>query len=329
MRRVVTGLSNANNARVLDVVALSPPGSRIPLVSLIHALAVAEHLNFRHAASALRVSQSAVSARIKQLEQDLGILLFERRHRGVRLTEAGRHFLEQVATGIEHLDQAVRTAGAISRGEQGRLRIGLYASISAGFLAELLGQFRELHPAVDLEITEGGARDTIREVREGRLDVAFIVGVPPAGDCHSKPLWTEALLVALRVGHPLAAAEGVRWPELAGEPFLARSGGAGPQAHDHIVLRLAGNWRQLRVQRLDVERDTLMSMVAQGYGITLTSEAAAQAAFPGVVFRPILDEVEPITFSALWSPHNRSQALLNLLALAQRKSAGAKSPGGR
>lgn len=318
-----------NNARSLDVVALSPLGSRIPLVSLIHALAVAEHLNFRHAASALRVSQSSISARIKQLEQDLGILLFERRHRGVRLTEAGRHFLEQVATGIEHLDHAVRTAGTISRGEQGRLRVGLYASIAAGFLAELLGQFRELHPAVDLQITEGRARDTIREVREARLDVAFMVGTPPAGDCHSKPLWTEALLVAFPERHPLAKAEGVRWPELAGEPFLTRSSGAGPQAHDYIVLRLAGNWGQLRIQRFDVERDTLMSMVAQGYGITLTSEAAAQATFPGVVLRPILDEVEPITFSALWSPHNRSQALLNLLALAQRKSEGAKSPGGR
>lgn len=223
MRRVVPGSRNVQNARLLDAVALSPLGSRIPLVSLIHALAVAEHLNFRHAASALRVSQSSVSTRIKQLEHDLGVLLFERRHRGVRLTDAGQHFLEQVATGIEHLDHAVRTAGAISRGEQGRLRVGLYASIAAGFLAELLGQFRELHPAINLQITEGRARDTIREVREGRLDLAFIVGVPPAGDCHSRPLWTETLLVALQEGHPLAAAEGVRWTELAGEPFLARS----------------------------------------------------------------------------------------------------------
>jgi DNA-binding transcriptional LysR family regulator len=146
--------------------------------------------------------------------------------------------------------------------------------------------------------------------------------VPPIGDCHSKPLWTEALFVALREGHPLTEAKGVRWPQLAGEPFLARSGGAGPQVHDHIVLRLAGNWSQPRIQRLDVERDTLMSMVAKGYGITLTSEAAAQVPFPGVVFRPILDEVESITFSALWSPHNRSQALHHLLALAQRKSQG-------
>ena len=327
MRRIISLSRDTQKAMSPNGVAYSPLGSRIPLASLIQALSVAEHLNFRRAAAALGVSQSCVSTRIKQLEQDLGILLFERRHRGVRLTDAGQHFLEHVATGIEHLDHAVRTAGAIARGERGRLRVGLYSSTAAGFLAELLGQFRELHPAVDLQIAEGRARDAIREVREDRLDVAFVVGVPPACDCHSKPLWTEALLVALPERHPLAGAESLRWSELAAEPFLARSGGAGPQVHDHIVLRLAEHWSQPRIQRFEVERDTLMSMVAQGYGITLTSEAAAQASFPGVVFRHILDEPEPITFSALWSPHNRSQALLDLLALAQRKSEGAKSPG--
>jgi len=327
MRRIISLSRDTQKAMPPNGVVYSPLGSRIPLASLIQALSVAECLNFRRAAAALGVSQSSVSTRIKQLEQDLGILLFERRHRGVRLTEAGQHFLEHVATGIEHLDHAVRTAGAIARGEQGRLRVGLYSSIAAGFLAELLGQFRELHPAVDLQIAEGRARDAIRGVREARLDVAFVIGVPPAGDCHSKSLWTEVLLVALPERHPLAEAESVRWSELAGEPFLARSGGAGPQVHDHIVLRLARHWSRPRIQRFEVERDTLMSMVAQGYGITLTSEAAAQAPFPGVVFRPILDETEPITFSALWSPHNRSQALLHLLALAQRKSEGAKSQG--
>ena len=325
MRRHV---SSSIKNRPTGTATHSALGRRVPLVSLVQALAVAEHLNFRHAASALGVSQSSVSTRIKQLEQDLGILLFERRHRGVRLTEAGRHFLEHVATGVEHLEHAVRTAGAVARGEQGRLCIGLYSAAAAGFLAELLGQFRSLHPAVDLQITEGRARDTIREVREALLDVAFVIGEPPAGDCHSKRLWREALLVALREGDPLTKAQGVRWPELAGERFLARSKGAGPQVYDHIVLRLAAHWSQPQIQRFDVERDTLMSMVAQGYGITLTSEGMAQVPFPGVVFRPILDEPEPITFSALWSPHNRSQALLDLLALAERKSE-LRSPGRR
>ncbi len=295
-------------------------GGRIPLISLVQALAVAEYLSFRRAATAMGVSQSSVSMRIKLLEQDLGVLLFERWSRGVRLTEAGRHFLAHVATAIEHLDHAVKTAGAIGMGRQGRLRIGLYSPIASGFLGELLRGFRELHPAVDVRITEGRARETVRAVREEQLDVTFVLGIPSVEDCHTKPLWREDLVIALPQQHPCATAEGVRWTDLAEETFLVRREGSGPQLYDHIVLRLADHWREPRIERSDVGRDTLMTMVSQGFGVTLTSEAIMQIFFPGVVFQPLLDEPEPITFSAVWSPHNRSRALRDLLTLAQRRA---------
>lgn len=103
------------------------------MVSLIQTLSVAEHLNFRHAANAMGISQSSVSARVKALEDNLGIVLFERHARGVRLMEAGRHFVERVATGIDQLDHAVRTAGMVARGEDGRLRVGIHALNSRQF----------------------------------------------------------------------------------------------------------------------------------------------------------------------------------------------------
>ena len=99
------------------------------MMTLVHTLAVAEYLNFRHAANALGVAQSSVSARVKALEEDLGIVLFERHARGVRLTEAGRHFVERIAAGIDQLDHAVKTAGMAAAGESGRLRIGIHALI--------------------------------------------------------------------------------------------------------------------------------------------------------------------------------------------------------
>ena len=109
-------------------------GSRIPLLSLIQTLAVAEYLNFRHAANALGVAQSSVSARVKALEDDLGILVFERHARGVRLTEAGRHFVERIAAGIDQLDHAVKTAGMAAAGESGlKGRILMHPFISSQF----------------------------------------------------------------------------------------------------------------------------------------------------------------------------------------------------
>ena len=79
---------------------------RVPMASLVHLLAAAEYLNFRHAAKALGVAQSSVSARVKALEEDLGIQLFERNTRGIRLTEVGRSFVERVGAGLDQLDDA-------------------------------------------------------------------------------------------------------------------------------------------------------------------------------------------------------------------------------
>jgi DNA-binding transcriptional LysR family regulator len=297
--------------------ALPMLGSRIPLASLIQTLAVAEHLNFRHAANALGVSQSSISTRIKLLEHDLGILLFERLSRGVRLTEAGRHFAEHVAIGIDHLNHAVKTAGLLARGEQGHLRISAYALISNSFLADHLNGYRKLHPSVDIEIAEYRAGDAVMQVRDGRLDVAFVLGTPDIPDCHSRPIWSEQLVIALPVTHPLADHDSVVWAELAGETFLVRHNGTGPQLHDLILLRLAERWPRPSIQRYDVDRLTLFSMVEQGYGLSLATETATHIHFPGVKFLPIVDEPSPVIFSAVWSPGNRSPALRDFLDLAK------------
>lgn len=291
-------------------------GSRIPLASLIQTLAVAEYLNFRHAANALGVAQSSVSARVKALEEDLGILLFERHARGVRLTEAGRHFVERIAAGVDQLDHAVKTASMAAVGECGRLRIGIHALIPRSFLAELIGRFREDHPGIKVEIAEGTARDTVMQLRADMLDIVFVAGTPELSDCNSRRIWTEPLVAVLSEQHRLAGQATVTWADLVGETFLVRHGGTGPQAHDHIVLRLAGSWPAPSILRFDVGRGSLLSLVGQGFGITIVGAATALLPTSGVVFLPFADEPEPITFSAIWSPSNRSAALRNLLALA-------------
>lgn len=278
-------------------------GARISMISLIQTLTVAEYLNFRHAANSLDVAQSSVSLRIKALEKELGVLLFERHSCGVRLTDAGRHFVENVAVGIAQLDHAVKMAGAMARGDLGRIRVGVYALTPGSVLDGLLGRYRKAHPHVSIEITEGTARNIIVQLRADQLDIAFVAGAPDFPDCHSRRLWHERLLAVLPADHPLADNTDVTWDDLAGETFLVRHGGTGPQAYDHIALRLAGRWAVApSILRCDVERCTLLQMVAQGFGVSIAGQAAALVDIPGVVFRPFRDEPEPVPFSAVWSP---------------------------
>jgi len=274
------------------------------------------YLNFRHAANALGVAQSSVSARVKALEEDLGILLFERHARGVRLTEAGRHFVERIAAGVDQLDHAVKTAGMAAVGESGRLRIGVHALIQRSFLAELIGRYRDDHPGIEVEIREGTARETVMQLRAGLLDIVFVAGTPELPDCHSRRIWTEPLLAVLPERHPLAGRSAVTWADLADETFLVRYGGTGPQIHSHIVLRHASRLPPPSILRFDVERGTLLSLVGQGFGITIVGAATALLPTSDIVFLPFADEPEPITFSAIWSPSNRSAAFRNLLTLA-------------
>ena len=291
---------------------------RVPMASLVQTLAVAEHLNFRHAANALGLCQSGISARVKTLEQDLGVHLFERHARGVRLTEAGRRFVEGVAAGLDQIDDTIRTIGTMARGEIGRLRVGVPALIPGSVLANLLACYRDRHPSIEVEIAEGTARDSVMQLREDRLDLAFVARAPEIPDCHSRRLWSERLLAVLPSSHPFAGCEGVTWADLASEAFLVRHGGTGPQVHDLIVQRLAERLPPSSIQRFSVERATLLSMVAQGYGVTIAGEATSLMHAPGVAFLPVLDEPQPIAFSAIWSPYNRSPALRNLLAMAAK-----------
>ena len=300
-------------------------GGRIPMVTLIQTLAVAEHLNFSHAASALGTSQSSVSARVKALENELGILLFERNTRGVRLTEAGRLFVEQIAAGIDQLDRAVKIAGMAATGECGRLRVGVHGLIPGSFLDGLLTRYRAAYPAIAVEMAEGSARDAIMQVRAHRIDVAFLVGMFDLPDCRSRPIWTEPLVIAIPANHRLAGQSGITWCDLADETFLVRHGGTGPQVHDHLVLRFAGRWPPPTIHRIDVERGTLLSMVAQGFGVTVLGAASQMFPTAGVVLVPITDEPEPVTFSAVWSPHNRNALLRNLLALAHEMGRASQS----
>lgn len=291
---------------------------RIPMTALVQTLAVAEYLSFHRAALALGTSQSSVSARVKALEEELGILLFQRNTRGVRLTEAGRSFVVQVGGALETLDRAVMTAGMVARGEHGVLRIGVHGLVAGGFLDRLLNRFRSLHAGIDLNITEGTARDAQLMVREDRLDIAFMACTHEIPDLHSRVIWSDRLMAVMQGAHPLAQRDRITWQDLAAETFLVREGGTGPQVHDLIVVRAAGKWAVPTILRYAVGRDALLAMIAAGQGISLFAAENLELVPSGIAARDIADEPETVAFSAVWSPYNQNQTLRNLLDLAGR-----------
>jgi DNA-binding transcriptional LysR family regulator len=124
----------------------------LTLVSVSQALLVGEYLSFRRVATVLGLRQSAVSRRVRELEDELGVSLFERHRAGVRVTNAGVRFLQEARAALLQLDHAVKTATTAGSGKIGRISIGILSSIGTGYLRKLIQVYRSHHPDVGIQI---------------------------------------------------------------------------------------------------------------------------------------------------------------------------------
>jgi DNA-binding transcriptional LysR family regulator len=288
-------------------------------------IAAADYGSFRKAAAALEVQVSTVSRRVRDLEDCLGASLFQRHNGGVLPTVAGQKFVPYARRALRQIGQGTKAVAAIGRSEDGRINIGIFSSLASGFLASLFRRYCKEHPRVRLEYVDGDPVEHVSAVRQLRLDVAFITGTSAWTDCEIEQLWFERVFAVLPSDHPLCSKQEVGWNDLASEQFIVSDAAPGPEIHDYLVQRLAdlGHHPEIRAQY--VGRDNLLSLVAIGQGLTLTSEATIVAQFPAVSYRPVANEILP--FCAVWSPRNDNPAFRSLLSLA-RSMTSVSRPGG-
>ncbi|SIR45304.1 transcriptional regulator, LysR family [Acidiphilium rubrum] len=298
----------------------------VKLVSISQALVVAEQLSFTRAAKVLGIRQSTVSRRVRALEDQLGVSLFERDVIGVRLTEAGRRFLETARSGLAEIDHAVKGAASAGRGIEGVIRIGIMSSVSTGFVRELLRAFHESHPAILIDVTEGSASEHIARITERQVDVAFVTGRSAPLRCDTLLLWEARVHAVLPESHVLAGSTSVGWNALKDEHFIVSRDAPGPEIHDYIVRRSANLGHSPAVEHHDVSRETLMHLVALGFGLSLVSEGATGTRYPDVVFRPLTMPEDVLPYSAIWLPGNDNPALRRFLSLARLMSQGLRTP---
>lgn len=297
------------------VVEGKPGTSAVRLNQLRYFVAAVDYGSFRKAAAALSVQESSISRRIRDLEDELGASLFMRHVGGVRLTVAGWEFLRNARHALRQIDIGMTKVAAVGRAEQGLIKVGIFSSLASGFLFDLLRAFGERHPNVQLDIIDGSPPEHVAAVRNLNLDVAFITGMPAWDGCEAEHLWCEQIFLVLPDDHPLTDKLDLGWADLASERFIVSDGAPGLEIHEYLVARLAGLGRKVEIQTQQVGRDNILSLVAVGQGLTLTSEATTGAQFPGIAYRKLAGEVLP--FSMIWSATNDNPACRRLLSLAR------------
>jgi DNA-binding transcriptional LysR family regulator len=296
-----------------------PPA--VNLTSIRWVLTVADHLSFRSAAGELGVGPRAVSRRVRAIEDALGVSLFERTNRGLKMTDPGARFIREIREILRSLELASRAAAEAGEGETGRLRIGIQPSIGAGFLRELIRTYAARHPAVMIEPREGvPPGDHVALVRQKELDVAFVVDSTEAAGCDITALWNERLFVALPNGHVLAKGTLVDWRELRHEHFIMREANSEAALCERVVQHLADAGHSPAIEKLDVGQETIMHLVGIRQGVSITTESTLATRYPDVIFRPIGGGDEVIGFKAVWLAGNDNPALRRFLSLAKSRA---------
>lgn len=281
-------------------------------------LAVAEELHFARAAARLHMEQSPLSRTIKELEEELGVLLFARTTRSTRLTRAGTLFLEHVRRVFAALEQARESVKAAANGFQGQLRVALSDGITPSRLPTLLALCRLEEPEVEIRFFEVPLSQQIKGLHDDLYDVGFAQSDEVGDGIVAIPVWRDALIVTVPARHPLLAYKRIPLEELLRYPLVL----CDPQVcegHAKFVDRVL---RRADMEPLVAERvatcDLMMALVSAGLALGFTG-AARIAANPdsGVVARPLALRVPPLTTYLLHAEGQPFDALARFIERVQ------------
>jgi len=290
---------------------------------------LAETLNFTKAAERLHMAQPPLSASIRKLEEELGVVLFDRLSTGVRLTPVGEAVLRDARLALFHADQARRTAKEGAAGTAGRVRLGFTGSASYDMVPRLLQACRAEYPGVAIEIHESTTSDLLRRVESQSLDAAIVAHPVLEGTtAQVAPLRNERVVAAVRADSPLAARAELTFAELAGEPLIIHSRTQAPHMNSLILLAFQQAGVQPRVVQEAVQVSSMLGLVEGGMGIAFVSAAMSGHVSAQVKLLPLAGPGSQVSvgLGLATLPGALTPAARNFVALAQRLMAQGPAP---
>lgn len=292
----------------------------IELRHLRYFMAIAEDMSFARAAERLGVAQPGLSQQIKILEDLLEVRLFDRSRRKPRFTLAGELFYEEARKMITQLDVATQIARRAARGEVGRLAVGYVGSAAyTGMLTRVIGEFRENHPSVELNISELEMLRQLEAIAEGRMDIGFIR--PPAPlprNIDTIPILFEDLDIALNTRHPAAAQTEIDLKDLAEESFIIPMHASQISFHHHTTVACQRAGFQPRFGPQGRDFMTIASMVSIGLGVALVPRSIRCIQLPSLIYKPIKGQIAKAELAVAFRRGDHSPIVRSFIAITRR-----------
>lgn len=271
-------------------------------------ITLAEFLNFTKAAERLFIAQSALSQQISRLEKKIGVPLFFRDKRSVRLTPAGEIFLKEALCIVNSYNEALRKTRETASGAAGYLRIGFLSACVKSFLPGLIRNLRKEFPNIAFRLEEYSHGALTDALRYDKIDLAFTLNI----DINSIPgirqkiIYTSPLAVVLQKEHPLAKLRGVDLKMLAEEDFIIIDHQESPQIYNWIIQLCARHDFSPRIISRARFIQTVPLLVESSLGISVLPRYFARDASAELCFVKIENDEPTVEVVLAWKASNRN-----------------------
>lgn len=251
-------------------------------------LTVAETLHFGRAAQSLDMLPATLGRQIRQLEEQLGVQLFQRTTRAVSLTETGSRILEDARKLVEEADAFERNVRTIRNSGTHALNVGAIDSAAAGLMPQLLQLVRQEQPDLTVQIIEQKTIHLLPKLLSGSIDLAFC-RPPDIRDprVHFMTLFYETAVVALPSSHALAGRERLGISDLEDEPLIVPDRRSRPHSHDLTIKLFVDAGLTARIAQVAEEKQTIVNLVAAGAGLAIVPRWTSRLKVEGVTFVPL------------------------------------------
>ncbi|WP_053351273.1 LysR family transcriptional regulator [Leucobacter musarum] len=302
------------------------------LRQLRYFLAVSDELHFGRAAEQLHMSQPPLSLQISRLEHELGVTLFERSTRSVRLTAAGRHLQTRARAVLAELDEVRGELRDFTDGLTGTLRVGFVSSANSTVLPGVARRFRAERPGVTLELVPLTSSEQLERLRDGSLDVAIVRDEAPgvsgraASAIRTEVVYEERLVACLPRTHPLASAQEVTAHDISAVPMITYPRAMMSGFVDRVTQVLGEAGSVARVAEEVVHQETAIGFVAAGVGTSILPESIGQLVPPTIVTVPLAGSPTTQLLAARRVRSDHGAAIRAFLACLRASAAELRAP---
>lgn len=280
-------------------------------------LAVAEELHFGRAAARLNISQPPLTQHIKKLEADLGVRLFDRNRRTVKLTESGKAMVDEARRILGDIDGIRRIVQRTGLGETGMIRAGFMSSAPFAKARELYTCLaRELR---GISVTWHGltTSEQIRALQLQQIDVGFVHLPAEHPGLKVHPIVGGRLVIAVHASHPMAARASAPLKAFSTDGFILPPRESAPGFYDLIIATCNGAGFSPAIPHHARDMLAMISLVSIGSGVSVVPRWLTSAGFPDVRFLEIAGRVPQVQLALAWNPLNKSAALKRALTAFQ------------